>query len=158
MSFLLPNLFHAKYCLLHTFTQHSPLAAQSLAFRFVEPFQSQVSYLRKMLPISLVFSMLWKKWNINKETVSLLPHFPSNVEYNFYILRIDDLHAIVIYSTCFTHFHWNFFWFWTIFCSDFAFQLLSCLLECINLKKKLWNKCDRSCQYLFQGTYRAFCQ
>lgn len=61
MSFLLLNLFHAKYCLLHTFTQRSPLAAQSLAFRFVEPFQSQVPYLREMLHISLVFSVLGKR-------------------------------------------------------------------------------------------------
>lgn len=61
MSFFLLNLFHAKYCLLHTFTRHSPLAAQSVALGFVEPFQSQVSYLQEMLHISLVFSMLGKR-------------------------------------------------------------------------------------------------
>lgn len=42
---------------------------------------------------------------IHKEMVSFLPHFPSNVKYNFYLLHIDDLGTIVIYSTCFTHFH-----------------------------------------------------
>lgn len=46
---------------------------------------------------------------ICKEMVSFVPHFPSNVKYNFYILHIDDLRIIVIYSTCFTHFRCNFF-------------------------------------------------
>lgn len=56
---------------------------------------------------------------IHKEMVSFLPRFPSNVKYNFYLLHIDDLGTIVIYSTFFTHFHCN-----LLFLSKFSFARL----------------------------------
>lgn len=143
MSFFLLNLFHTKYCLLHTFTQHSPLTAQSVALRFVEPFQSQVSYFREMLHISLVFSMLGKRWNLFIKKWFLFSHiFPLmwNTIFTYCILMtwvllwFTVLVSLIFIAIC---------CFWVNFLLlDFVFQLLGCLLQRIHLKKKLWNKFD----------------
>ena len=146
MSLLLLNLFHAKYCLLHTFTQHFLSAAQSVAFRFVELFWSQVSYLREMLHISFVFRMLGKRWNLLINKWGFFSHiFPLtwNTSFTYCIL----LNCVVLWfieldSLIFTEIFFimsNFF-----FCSALSFSYWVVFYS-INLKKKLWNKSDGIC-------------